>query len=124
MMAHGPNSHANELEHMIAKAGKTNIHELAESYILRLMYILKQQATRKHHGNVLMHIIGYLKKCLPTRDKKELLRNFDAYRVGRLPLNVPLTRLKQYFHHYPNSYIDRQVYLNLYTHEIMSQNHV
>jgi uncharacterized protein YbgA (DUF1722 family) len=78
------------------------------------MEALKHRATRKRHTNVLMHLMGYLKKHLNPEDKAELLELIAAYRLGQLPLIVPMTLLKHHFRRFPDSYIQQQVYLNPY----------
>jgi len=47
------------------------------------MAALKHRATRKRHTNVLMHIMGYLKKNLDHDNKAELLEVIEAYRLDK-----------------------------------------
>ena len=76
------------------------------------MAALVQPATLKRHANVLMHVVGYLKKRLDAEDKAELLALIEAYRLGRAPRIVPLTLLRHHFRRFPDPHVARQVYLN------------
>jgi len=47
---------------LLAGLTKDNLLQVAGSYILQLMNILKTVVSRSSHVNVLQHIQGYLKK--------------------------------------------------------------
>ncbi|MEJ2389900.1 MAG: DUF523 and DUF1722 domain-containing protein [Gammaproteobacteria bacterium] len=111
-----------ELGRLIADAGKANLEQLALDYIRRLMQALCKPATRKTHTNVLMHIMGYVKEGMTSEDKQELLDILEKYRLGQVPLIVPITLLKHYLRRYPDEYIQQQVYLNPHPEELMLRN--
>ncbi len=110
------------LGRLVATAGKADLTTLATDYSTRLMTLLRRPATRKRHSNVLMHLMGYLKKHLEAADKAELLELIDAYRHGRLPLIVPLTLLKHHLRRHPNAYLLRQHYFSPHPEELMLRN--
>ena len=91
-------------------------------YISRLMQILKIPAKRSNHVNVLEHIRGYLKQELDRDDKKELSDSIENYRLGRLPLIVPITLLRHHFRKYPNQYIEQSYYMQPHPDELMLRN--
>jgi len=107
---------------LVAEAGRRDLDELAAEYFHALMTALKHRATRRRHTNVLMHVMGYLKKHLDSGDKAELLELIDRYRNGLVPLIVPITLLKHYLRRFPDPYINRQVYLNPHPDELMLRN--
>jgi uncharacterized protein YbgA (DUF1722 family)/uncharacterized protein YbbK (DUF523 family) len=121
LLAHDETTYR-ELGRIVADVGKANLSELAEQYLRRLMQALAKPATRKTHTNVLMHIMGYIKQDLGTDDKQELLEVLDRYRLGQVPLIVPITLLKHYLRRFPDDYIRRQVYLNPHPDELMLRN--
>src|SRR3569623_252138 len=86
------------------------------------MAALQHPATRRRHANVLQHLKGNLKTHLDHGDKVELLELIDAYRLGRVPVIVPITLLKHHFRRFPDPYIDKQVYLRLHPAELMLRN--
>ncbi len=83
-------------------------------YREKLMTILKNPASRKNHTNVLMHIQGYFRKQLNTRQRGELREVILHYRDGLLPLLAPLTLLNHYLGEYPDSYLLTQNYFSPY----------
>lgn len=111
LMAHDVESYR-AIGRLVAQAGKRNSKELGRDYISRLMEAFKRPATPARHANVLMHLMGYLKKELDATDKAELLEMIHAYRRGQAPFAVPLTLLKHHFRRYPDRYITQQTYLN------------
>ena len=123
LMAHNQAGYR-RLGRLIAESGKIEINELLDSYIKELMYNLRKKATRKSHTNVLQHLAGYLKKALDGDDRRELADLIDRYRLGQVPLVVPITLLNHHFRRHPNPYIARQVYLRPHPAELMLRNHV
>ncbi len=118
LMAHGPAPYR-KLGRLVADAGARPLQELADEYVQGFMAALKRRATRKGHANVLMHLMGYLKRHLDSADKAELLELIEAYRLGQLPLIAPITLLKHHFRRFPDPYVAQQVYLNPHPAELM-----
>ena len=110
VMAHGTEPYR-RIGRLVAGAGRADLGDLMSDYIRQLMAALTHRATTKRHTNVLMHLMGYLKRQLPAADKAELLEVIHAYRLGRVPLLTPLTLLRQHFQQYPHTYVRRQFYL-------------
>ena len=123
LMAHGV-EHYRALGQVVADAGAKGLRQRAENYIADFMTALKHRATRKRHTNVLMHIMGYLKKNLDREDKAELLELIEAYRLGQVPLIVPITLLKHHFRRHPDPYIARQIYMDPHPAELMLRNSI
>ena len=121
LMTHGPVSYR-ALGRLVAEAKSQRPGALCERYGAEFMAALRRPATRKRHANVLMHLMGYLKKHIDGGDKAELVEVIESYRLGRVPLIVPITLLKHYFRRFPNDYIAKQVYLNPHPAELMLRN--
>jgi len=103
-----------QLGRSVASANKVNIKEVAADYIFQLMQGLKKPTTAKRHSNVLLHLLGFLKNWISTEDKHELLHNIDQYRIGHIPLIVPLTLLHYHLKSQPIPYLNQQSYLQHY----------
>ncbi len=122
LMAHDQHN-SRALGQLVAQAGSTeDFPALAQAYITQLMAALEKRVSRGHHANVLMHLMGYLKKHLDEDDRAELLDSIHEYRQGYLPLLVPITLLKHHFRRYPQPYIERQHYLNPHPGKLMLRN--
>jgi uncharacterized protein YbgA (DUF1722 family)/uncharacterized protein YbbK (DUF523 family) len=122
IMSHNQNS-VRELGKLLAN-NKGELSQLAEAYLHKLMECLKEKATRGNHVNVLQHIQGYLKKNLDADDKAELVEVIEKYRLGEVPLIVPVTLLKHHFRKAPDDYIDDSFYMNPYPSELCLLNHI
>jgi uncharacterized protein YbgA (DUF1722 family)/uncharacterized protein YbbK (DUF523 family) len=110
------------LGRLIASLDKSGLEAQAADYRDELMAALKIRVTRRNQVNVLQHIQGYLKRHLSPDDKQELRQVIESYRLGRLPLIVPITLLNHFFRKYPNDYIARSWYMNPYPGEMSLQN--
>lgn len=121
IMSHDQNRYR-ELGRFVAGITKDTLHENSGQYLLQLMEALKIRATRKNHVNVLQHIQGYLKNYLDKDDKEELRQTIENYRIGQLPLIVPITLLNHFFRKHPDEYIANSWYMNPYPAELCLQN--
>lgn len=123
LMAHSTEAYG-DLGRLVARAGKGRVSLLAEQYVRLFLDTLKLRATRSRHANVMMHIMGFLKRELDGGDKDELLEVIHAYRRGQLPLVVPITLLKHHFRRHPDPYVLQQTYLNPHPQELMLRNSI
>jgi len=121
LMAHSPADYR-DLGRVLARLDTAGLAALAACYIERVMQVLKLQATRKRHVNVLQHILGYLRKHIDSTNRADLVDVIDAYRHGRVPLVVPITLLQHHFRSNPHPYISRQVYMNPHPRDLKLRN--
>lgn len=103
-----------QLGQLVAQAGCGSLNTLGERYFMTMMQVLKQKANRKRHSNVLYHLLGYFKRQLVSEDKQELVETIEAYRLGRVPLVVPLTLLKSHLKWSADRYLACQHYFEPY----------
>ncbi len=123
LLAHNEEEYR-KLGPLIAAVDRNNLQQTAEEYLVRMMTCMKSRASRKRHTNVLMHVMGYLKKKINSDDKKELIEILHNYRLGKVPLIVPITLMKHHLRVYPDEYISSQYYMAPYPEELMLRNMV
>ncbi len=111
LMAHDVEAYR-ALGRLVAQAGRRNLKESGHEYLRSLMQAFQRLATPARHANVLMHLMGHLKKHLDAGDKAELLGMIHAYRQGKAPFAASLTLLKHHFRRHPDPYIVGQTYLH------------
>ena len=121
LMSHGA-VQMRELGRLVADLGKRPIREAAEEYGRHFMAALTRRATRRRHTDVLMHLSGYLKRQLDSADRQELREIIEAYRLGHVPLIVPITLLQHHFRRHPDDFVARQVYLQPHPGELRLRN--
>ena len=119
VMAHSPSAYR-ALGRLVANAGTRPMTELAPDYISTLMQALAKPAPRGRHCNVMQHLMGYLKKLLPSDDRQELVRTIEDYREGIVPLIVPLALLRHHLQRWRDQqqYILQQTYLDPYPYSL------
>lgn len=122
-MSHEQNL-ARELGQIASGATKENIQTVAAIYIEKLMNCLKIVATRGNHVNVLQHIQGYLKRKLDADEKQELVDVIESYRLGAVPLIVPLTLLRHHFRRQPDPFIGNSFYMTPHPAELSLLNEI
>lgn len=110
LMAHGTDP-GRALGRWIGQGRRRPLEMLAEGYLREFMAALKRPATRKLHARVLAHLAGCLKPALDAQEREVLARSIAQYRLGRIPLDVPITLLQHHFRRRPHPAVAGQVYL-------------
>ena len=109
---------------VVASFGQRPDTEVFAEYETEFFAVLKRRATLKHHTNVLQHAVGYLKKVVDSADRRELLGLIEDYRLGLVPLIVPVTMLRHHVHRHHIAYLVGQIYLEPHPKELMLRNRV
>lgn len=122
ILSHSP-VHLREMGRMIGRAGELPAEELYRRYGELFQEGLCLKATRSKNANVLDHILGYFKRVFSSDEKKEMLDIIRFYRLGYLPLVVPITCFNHHLRRYDQPYLSGQVYLNPHPVEVQLRNH-
>jgi uncharacterized protein YbgA (DUF1722 family)/uncharacterized protein YbbK (DUF523 family) len=122
LLAHSP-EHYRELGRVVAHSHEQPLEVVTARYQQLLLESLRLKTTPKKNANVLIHILGYFKKDLSGDEKQELLDIIDHYRLGNLPLIVPVTLLNHYVRKYEQPYLQEQYYLHPHPLELQLRNH-
>jgi len=112
------------LGRIVAGAGAVPDLELFASYETEFHDTLNHNATSKRHTNVLYHVLGYLKQVLDSFEKKEAVQLIEDYRLGLVPLVVPVTLLRHHVLKHQIEYMMGQLYLEPHPRELMLRNRV
>ena len=113
LMLQGSDAYS-ELGRIVAGVTSQTLADRREQYIALFMETMARRATRKHHYNVLEHIMGYFKKAITSEDKHELLTMFQSYRASHVPLSTPIALLSHHLRKNPDRYLQRQHYFKPY----------
>ncbi len=124
LMARNPSA-LRRLGRLLGEAGRGDaVQELADRYLAGLTAVLSRPASRRGHTNVLQHLLGYVSDGLDRDDRAELVATIERYRLGLVPLIVPLTLIRHHVRRQKVEYLRGQVYLEPHPHELMLLNHV
>jgi uncharacterized protein YbgA (DUF1722 family) len=109
----------------LVAAGKSQPRDdLRTQYETGFMSTLKKLATRGRQANVLTHMFGHMKITLDDGDKHELLNCIEEYRLGLLPLVVPITLIRHHARRLAVPYLLNQTYLAPHPKELMLRNRI
>lgn len=125
VMAHSPTAYR-QLGKLLSDLKGTDLNLIAQRYINILMPALANPPTRGKHANVLSHLQGYLKSHLKPTEKLELRSLIEDYRLGFVPLIVPITLLHHFLRRHAKStaYALMQAYLEPYPHRLGLRNQI
>jgi uncharacterized protein YbgA (DUF1722 family)/uncharacterized protein YbbK (DUF523 family) len=113
-----------EMGRLVAAAKELTLSVLYDRYQRLLMEALSSKPTVKKSADVLLHMMGHVKKVLTSDEKQELLEVINRYRQKLIPMIVPVTLIGHYVRKYRVSYLERQVFLHPHPVELMLRNHV
>lgn len=110
------------LGQLVANIGGQDIDAFCAEYLAGVTDIMRKPASQRNHCNVLSHIQGYLKRKLDADDRAELDQMIEQYRLGYIPLIVPITILRHHFRKCPDPYINQSYYMQPHPQELMLHN--
>jgi uncharacterized protein YbgA (DUF1722 family)/uncharacterized protein YbbK (DUF523 family) len=123
LLAHS-RKHYDELGELVAHSKTIKPLELKKKYGELFMEALTSKSTSKKNTDVLLHMMGFLKKLLTKIEKEDILSTIEDYRSEILPLIVPVTLIRHQVKKHNIEYLHDQVYLNPHPKELMLLNHV
>ncbi len=123
LLAHS-RKHYQALGRVVAETKRNDWSKVMHSYVSTFMEALALKSTPKKNTDVLLHMMGFLKKLLSAEEKKDILATIEDYRRERIPLVVPLTLIRHYVQKFKIEYLQDQVYLSPHPKELMLRNHV
>jgi uncharacterized protein YbgA (DUF1722 family)/uncharacterized protein YbbK (DUF523 family) len=123
LLAHSPQMYT-ELGRLVARAKSLDRASVEVRYRELFMDALAKMATARRHTNVLLHMAGHFKDLLDADEKQELVGTIEDYRLGLVPLIVPLTLVRHHVRRHRVEYLAGQIYLDPHPKELMLRNHV
>ena len=122
LLAHSTQAYT-RLGRLVAGAKSADRASLRAQYTAGFMDALTTIATPRRHTNVLQHMVGYFKKTLDAASRAELRAAIEDYRLGIVPLVVPITLLRHHTRVHDVQYLAGQAYLAPHPTELMLRNH-
>jgi len=123
LMAHSTAAYR-ALGRQVAELKQQPRGEFKQRYMSDFMAALTLRATRGRNTNVLQHAAGHLKKRLDGASRTELAGVIEDYRVGHVPIIVPITLMRHHVYQHDVEYLKGQVFLEPHPKELMLRNHV
>lgn len=123
LMAHSPVAYRT-LGQLVAATKETPRATFRSRYEGGFMQALAHLASRGRNTNALQHAAGYVKKMIDSASRVELATLIHDYRIGLVPLIVPLTLLGHHIRVHDIDYLAGQSFLEPHPKELMLRNHV
>jgi uncharacterized protein YbbK (DUF523 family)/uncharacterized protein YbgA (DUF1722 family) len=117
VMAHDVEA-ARRLGRLVAGHTRLEPEHLARSYRALHGAAYARPATPGRQANALLHLAGHLKEGLGSCDRKELREAIEDYRVGLVPVAVPLALLSRHLRAVGTEWARSQAYLRPYPKEL------
>ncbi len=117
VMAHDVQA-ARRLGRLVAGHRRLDPEQLARRYRALHGAAYARQATPGRQANALLHLAGHLKDGLGSCDRKELREAIEDYRVGLVPVAVPLALLSRHLRAVGTEWARSQTYLRPYPKEL------
>jgi uncharacterized protein YbbK (DUF523 family)/uncharacterized protein YbgA (DUF1722 family) len=117
VMAHDPET-ARQLGRLVAGHRRLEREQLARSYRALHAAAYARPATPGRQANALMHLAGHLNGGLGSCDRQELREAIEDYRVGLVPVAVPLALLSRHLRAAGSEWARSQTYLRPYPKEL------
>lgn len=111
-----------ELGHLVATTTKENFEARSLEYLEMMMGMLEDLPSKKNRVNSLMHLLGFFKNDLDSKDKTSFLKVLEDYKTGNVPYLVPLKLLEFLAIKYKKDYILDQYLLKPFPDGIMVSN--
>lgn len=113
VMAHSQSAYK-AIGRLLSNGKAMPLQELKDTYFQEFMTTLKKPASRKNHCNVLLHLLGYLKRSVTGGIRQDIETVIHQYRRGEVTLVTPVTLLHHYLNQYGSDYIKAQRYFEPY----------
>ncbi len=114
LMAHNQSEYRALGQLLAETARHSDLAQVRAIYHRRFMAAISKPASRKSHCNVLLHILGYLKRTVEASARRDIVGVIDRYRRGEINLATPMTLIDHYVQRFGSDYIRSQRYLQPY----------
>ncbi len=123
LLAHSP-KHFKQMEQLIATVGRRPAGEFKTLYMTGFMEAMGIMATTARHAKVLQRLAVCLRGQLTAPEYDRVVGLIEGYRLGVIPLVVPLTLLSHFGELHKIVDLVGQTYLHPHSNELMLRNHV
>lgn len=113
LMAHSA-AGATALGRLVAASQGHPLREIKREYERKFTEILRRPTTRVRHIRVLLYLSEYFKEHLKSEARQDLAAAIEAYRLGQIPLIVPVMQGSRIAELHGVEWLQRQTYLNPY----------
>tara|TARA_B100000676_G_scaffold62569_1_gene61929 strand:- start:3043 stop:3987 length:945 start_codon:yes stop_codon:yes gene_type:complete len=104
-----------------ANDNNLKIEEVKDQYYKDLLLLFLKKSRYKTNINTHMHVMGYFKKELTSKEKKMFLNKLDLYRNKKIPISGINNMLLSWIIRFENDYLINQSFFNPFPEELIEQ---
>lgn len=109
-----------ELGKIVANHERLPEREVFDRYEEGFRRAFVKQPRYTSNINVLMHALGYFSDGLLKQEKAFFLDELERYRLGKIPLSVPISIVKSFIVRFGEDYLRQQTYFDPYPEALMA----
>ena len=104
-------------------ANKTNqnIKKIISEYYDHLLILLSKKSRYPSNINTQMHVMGYFKKSLNSKEKKHFLDTLELYRNKKIPISAVNNILHSWIFRFENEYLMKQSFFSPFPKELIDE---
>ena len=102
-----------------ANRSKNNFSDVLKNYKKLLLMLFTKKSRYPSNINTQMHVMGYFKDKLSSKEKKHFLDILDEYRNKKIPISAVNGILVSWINRFENKYLMNQSFFNPFPKEII-----
>ena len=104
-----------------ANDNNLKIEEVKDQYYKGLLLLFLKKSRYKTNINTHMHVMGYFKKELTSKEKKMFLEKLDLYRNKKIPISGINNILLSWIARFENDYLINQSFFNPFPQDLIEK---
>ncbi|MBI45656.1 MAG: cytoplasmic protein [Candidatus Marinimicrobia bacterium] len=101
-----------KMGNVAANKNQKNIDCIKKDYYDLLLLLLSKRARYPSNINTQMHVMGYFKKLLTSKEKKHFLDTIELYRNKKTPVSTVNSILVSWINRFDNNYLKNQSFFH------------
>ena len=98
-----------------------SIETVINEYYNQLLTLISNRPKPSSNINTQMHVMGYFKKHITSKEKKHFLSSLELYRDKKIPISTVNSILSSWIHRFENDYLMKQSFFNPFPVELIEK---
>ena len=108
-----------KMGNIAANKDNQSIKNIKSKYYSCLLLLLSKKSRYPSNINTHMHVMGYFKNLLTSKEKKHFLESLELYRNKKIPLSGINSILSSWIIRFENKYLMKQSFFNSFPEELI-----
>tara|TARA_B100001113_G_scaffold346363_1_gene337169 strand:- start:84 stop:1031 length:948 start_codon:yes stop_codon:yes gene_type:complete len=108
-----------KMGNIAANEKNENFNLIKNKYFKSLLILLSKKSRYKSNINTQMHVLGYFKNLLTSKEKKHFLDKLELYRKRKIPISSVNNILHSWIYRFENKYLMNQSFFNPFPEDLI-----